>query len=130
MTAPRRRWFRFSLRTLFAVVTVLGVWIAWDRHVVYKRLYAIYDLSQRGAILSSMPMPLWWSPFRRIFHDISMHEIDVPKGALTPSELSEIRAMFSEAIFYTIDSNGFLKELSGKVAAEKDDPQAAEDDGP
>jgi len=24
---PRRRWFRYSLRTLFVMVTVLGVWL-------------------------------------------------------------------------------------------------------
>jgi len=32
MTAPappRRRWFRFSLRTLFVLVTLLGVFSAW-----------------------------------------------------------------------------------------------------
>jgi len=27
MTPPRRRWLRFSLRTLFAVVTVFCVWL-------------------------------------------------------------------------------------------------------
>jgi len=30
MTAPlRRRWFRFSLRTLFVLVAVLGVFLGW-----------------------------------------------------------------------------------------------------
>ncbi len=38
MITPRRRWFRYSLRTLFVVVTVAGVWLfpklKWiiDRH--------------------------------------------------------------------------------------------------
>jgi len=29
MTAPRRRWFRFSQRTLFAVVTVVALLLGW-----------------------------------------------------------------------------------------------------
>jgi hypothetical protein len=29
MTPPRRRWFRFSLRTLFVVVTLLGIWLGF-----------------------------------------------------------------------------------------------------
>ena len=29
MTAPKRRWFRFSLRTLFVVVTVVGIACSW-----------------------------------------------------------------------------------------------------
>jgi hypothetical protein len=26
-TAPKRRWFKYSLRTLFVVVTAFGVWL-------------------------------------------------------------------------------------------------------
>jgi hypothetical protein len=37
MTAPRRRWFRFSLRTLFVVVTLLACWLAWNRSLVERR---------------------------------------------------------------------------------------------
>ena len=44
--APRRRWYSFSLRTLFVLVTVLGVFLGWlavqvkwirDRHEVMSR---------------------------------------------------------------------------------------------
>jgi hypothetical protein len=36
---PRRRWFRFafSLRTLFVVVTIFGVWLGWQVRVVHER---------------------------------------------------------------------------------------------
>jgi hypothetical protein len=37
MTAPRRRWPRFSLRTLLVVVTVSGAWIGWNLNVVSHR---------------------------------------------------------------------------------------------
>ena len=35
--APKRRWFRFSLRTMFVAVTVLGGWLGWNIHFVQER---------------------------------------------------------------------------------------------
>jgi len=41
--APRRRWFRFSLRTFFVVLTIFGIWLGvqvkWirDRHEFLAR---------------------------------------------------------------------------------------------
>jgi hypothetical protein len=38
---PRRHWFRFSLRTLFIVVTALAIplgWVTWQRQFVQDRL--------------------------------------------------------------------------------------------
>lgn len=34
---PNRRWFRFSLRTLFVLVTVLCVWLGWYANLVGQR---------------------------------------------------------------------------------------------
>ena len=34
---PRRRWFRYSLRTFFFVLTVFGVWLAWEHRVIAER---------------------------------------------------------------------------------------------
>ena len=50
MTTPRRRWFRFafSLRTLFVVVTVFGVWLGWQRHIVQERKAIIAELERKG----------------------------------------------------------------------------------
>jgi len=36
-STPKRRWFRFSLRTLFVVVTVLGIWLGWNAEIVRER---------------------------------------------------------------------------------------------
>jgi hypothetical protein len=41
--APKGRWFRFSLRTLFVVVTVFGCWMG----------YEVNWIRQRRALLSS-----------------------------------------------------------------------------
>ena len=35
--APKRRWFRFSLRSLFLVVTALCLWLGWNVNVVRLR---------------------------------------------------------------------------------------------
>jgi hypothetical protein len=37
MTAPRRRWFAFSLRTPFVLVTVLACWIGYQLHWIRQR---------------------------------------------------------------------------------------------
>jgi hypothetical protein len=37
MTVPRRRWFRFSLRTLFLVVTALACWLGYQLHWIRER---------------------------------------------------------------------------------------------
>jgi hypothetical protein len=34
---PRRRWFQFSLATIFVVVTVPAVWLGWELHHVRER---------------------------------------------------------------------------------------------
>jgi hypothetical protein len=40
-SAPKRRWFSFSLRTLFVVVTVFGCWLGWNVNAVQKRTHLI-----------------------------------------------------------------------------------------
>jgi hypothetical protein len=59
MTAPCRRWFRFSLRTLFVVVTVLACWLGWQVNVVAQRRTAIRAAQPDAALFvfddSSLP---------------------------------------------------------------------------
>jgi len=35
--APRRRWFQFSLRTLFVVMTLLALWLAYSLDWIRQR---------------------------------------------------------------------------------------------
>ena len=37
MTTPNRRWFRFSLRTLFVLIAIFGCWLGWQAHIVRER---------------------------------------------------------------------------------------------
>jgi hypothetical protein len=52
---PRRRWFRFSLRTLLVLVTVLSVplgWIGWRLNHVRREHAAIALVENRGGKVS------------------------------------------------------------------------------
>ena len=69
--APKRRWPRFSLRTMFVVVTVFGCWLGWNIHCIRERdvFYArgarfvpakstswSYRLRIAGWIVGTMPL--------------------------------------------------------------------------
>jgi hypothetical protein len=47
--APQRRWFRFSLRTLFVVVTVIACWLGWNVQIVRRRTATRAILETLGA---------------------------------------------------------------------------------
>ena len=46
--APRHRWFRYSLRTFFVVLTILGVWLGVQVKWIKDRDAALNDLSKVG----------------------------------------------------------------------------------
>ena len=64
MTAPKRRWFSYSLRTMFAVVTVLCVWLG----------YELKWIRQRRAIVAAFPK---WSALEGV-PNIVMRQPDAP----------------------------------------------------
>ena len=43
---PKRRWFRFSLRMLFVLVTVLCVWIGWNANIVRERKSILAEIER------------------------------------------------------------------------------------
>ena len=48
MIPAPKRWFRYSLRTLFVVVTVLCLWMAWNANLVQKRKHLIRWADTKG----------------------------------------------------------------------------------
>ena len=51
MTAPpKRRWFSFSLRTMFALVTVFGVYLGWQLRIVRERKAVLVELQSLDQI--------------------------------------------------------------------------------
>jgi hypothetical protein len=51
----KRRWFRFSLRTMFLLVTVGCIWLGWQASVVIGRNSVRRRAEQQGAIFCPWP---------------------------------------------------------------------------
>jgi len=47
---PRRRWFQFSLRTMFVVVTVFAVWLGWQLKIVNERQAFLLWVENTGGV--------------------------------------------------------------------------------
>ena len=61
MTAPpKRRWFKFDLRTMFVVVTIFGVWLGWQLRVVRERKAILAEIERSGPGLADLH--LYWLP--------------------------------------------------------------------
>ena len=43
-----RRWFHVSLRTLFVLLTLFGVWLGWQVRIVQHRLVMLEQLRESG----------------------------------------------------------------------------------
>lgn len=70
---PRRRWFRFGLRTLFVLLTVLGVWVGVQMNWLRERREARAWIEKNGGVvLDHVPhdfsiaggKPQRWDPAR------------------------------------------------------------------
>ncbi len=61
---PRRRWFRFSLRTLFVLMTLLCVWLGWNVYQVRQR-EAVLQYLQQHQIYMEATNPYLVHPWRR-----------------------------------------------------------------
>jgi hypothetical protein len=102
---PKRRWFRFSLRTLFVVVTVFGCWLGYELNWIRQRHEAIYWLeassdswyapSQTGAKVQADPP---WS--LRLFGERAIVGIGMDRQQFTglvPYSPTELKRLFPEA---------------------------------
>src|SRR5205085_3035320 len=107
-----RRWFRFGLRTLFIVVTLLCCYLAWESSVVRKRRAALNELQARGGFTvttaSAWNQPLGSapqrkaqvSPVRRLLGDEAVQEISYFHHINPPrEELARLARIFPEAAF-------------------------------
>jgi len=100
MTAPKRRWFRFSLRTLFVVVAVLAALAAWSgrtwNRVQERRMalvhYPIYSLAINGPSEPRPKPPLLW----RLFGAKEVHVVYMRPTA-TDEEIEKVQVLFPEA---------------------------------
>jgi hypothetical protein len=98
---PRRRWFRFSLRTLFIAITLFAVWLGSELRFVEKRRQFSSDGSAEGVwkrawVLESEPTCLFTKaipPWRRLFGD----EAAAFVICRTEAHAKDARRLFPEA---------------------------------
>ena len=108
---PRRRWFRFGLRTMFVVLTVFTLWLGWQAKIVRDRKEALTDLESCGGralapsvsrVMSSFRIPPW----RWLFGDAPVYALLVPEG-MDSTRIDKIHAHISEAMVITYDPSRY-----------------------
>jgi hypothetical protein len=102
-TKPRRFQFRFSLRTLFVLLTLFGMllgWLDWNRRQVNEREKLFHSVAARGAMFGSLnssvprkPLTLVWS----LLGATAVGLIEVPDGTCSEQELHRLMSLFPEA---------------------------------
>jgi hypothetical protein len=104
-TPSRRRWFRFSLRTMFVVVTLFALWLGWElnyvreRHATRKWIVdsggvVILGTDQREIAPGIVRIPFW----RRWLGDYAVGMV-VLKSDATPREIEGAKAIFPEVLY-------------------------------
>jgi hypothetical protein len=81
MTAPRRRWFRFSLRTLLVVVTLGAApmaWVGWQWRIVQARQRLRQEIEHAGGRFE--PVSREWL----LVQSISFMTLRLPHSPLSP----------------------------------------------
>lgn len=112
MAAAIRPRFRFGLRTMFAVVTVLCIWLGWNAYVVQRRIQLrrnveresgkVWTLSEYEANpifahdIGMMARPTV-SAWRRLLGDEGIVQINVGKLFGDGEKFRELESWFPEA---------------------------------
>jgi hypothetical protein len=105
---PRRRWFRYSLRTLFVLVTVFGIWLGVQVKWIRDRHEALNWLRESELTYDYGSAPAPWSI--RVLGESGIQMIGsrpttylgYKEEELPPSplpKLREIQPLFPEAYF-------------------------------
>jgi hypothetical protein len=87
-TKPKRRWFRFSLRTLFVLVTIVGIWLGLQVRTVMhrKQMLAFLDAECAGK----------FNPYDRIFRPDNECVLDGPVELTDKPRVSFIRRLLGD----------------------------------
>ena len=97
MTAPNRCQFRFSLRSLFVVMALLGIlggWLAWQIVAVHERNKLISaHVGRDVSNPDSSRIPLAWS----ILGASSVNSISLPADEFSNDDLARYHSAFPEA---------------------------------
>jgi hypothetical protein len=96
--AHKRGWFRFSLKGLFVVVTLLALalgWIGWNLNRARYRESLLSDLRMKGARITQVPARS--SPFLlRTFGTTHVAIILLPSATFSEDDIERYRKTFPE----------------------------------
>ena len=124
-TKPKRRWIRFSLRTMFVLVTVLCVWLGNQASSVRQRkqllskldsvvnglpTYKTVNRNGQQFVLNgdfATPADLRLSWIRRVFGDQFIPCICLPES-MSPEEVGEFKSAFPESIISQISNHAIF----------------------
>ncbi len=100
----KRRWFSFSLQTLFLFVTVVALWLGWEYRIVAERREVRRQIVEGGGWIREnepwrnviKPQP---SLIRRLFGDelLTGYDIHYPLSPDESADVDPIRKVFPEA---------------------------------
>jgi hypothetical protein len=120
MSDERRdlHWFRFSLRTLFVVTTVLCLWIGWNVRQVHHRAAIARLIESRGGTLSENSLtgcpggklPVIW----KVLGAKRIWSIELPAGKFSAEEVLQIRTAFFEGLTSWPDQPRRLNPVTGR----------------
>jgi len=97
---PRRRWFRYRLRTLFVAVLLLAIplgWIAVQLKWIHDRRERLEWIKDGRAYYIYAPDEPSISFWRRWMGDRNIEQLMLVQEQVSQAELEEIRSLFPEA---------------------------------
>jgi hypothetical protein len=103
MTAPKRRWPRYSLRTLFVVVLLVGIWLGyyanWQRER-HNALEWVNQRAKRGTVMHShdpkRKLPWTLELMGEKPQEMIWVNVD-PESVEDARQIEKIRSLFPEA---------------------------------
>jgi hypothetical protein len=128
--APKRRWSRWSLRTLFAVVTLFGILLGYELNWLHQRHQMIAkhqlrmkkwqglepefrDLEEKVAVFSTVPRSgpglLWIFGERAVISLKLLDSVDEGGGFYCSRDTKASERLFPEAAIFTFIIDPYLK---------------------
>ena len=96
---PRnRRYFQFSLRTLFALMTILCVWLGYQLNWIRERHKALEKLQQSRVVFDTYKSAPW--SIRLIERGVPSIAVD-PDVARDAQKVGQLKRLFPEATLCT-----------------------------
>ena len=111
--APKRRWFRYSLRTLAIVIAIFACWLGWNANQVRERREMIVRVRMQGGRVD-IPMrpyvgdydpPFVW----QLMGAQRVSSVLIPAAYFNEHHYNRIRRLLPEAEIYSIHSDGRIQ---------------------